>query len=149
MDHCPRYTVYWDHCLYDFWTTVQQLLQEIHRTIVTQAVLVFCIRSNWRWASIQSGQLLILDLKSQLFAEYLSFYTVSSYRPDFFHSSCNTDRNYPRSTLLYCMWRVISGLNYFSGRVYSIQFDGYTRCKLWFLMNTLNVSNINGKIKAN
>ena len=26
MDHCPLYTVYWDHCLYDVWTTVQQLL---------------------------------------------------------------------------------------------------------------------------
>ena len=41
VDHCPLYTVYWDHCLYDVWTTVQQLLREIHRTTATQALLVF------------------------------------------------------------------------------------------------------------
>ena len=86
--------------------------------------LYFAVRSTWRWASIESGQLLILGLKSQLVAEYLSFYTVSSCRSDFFGSSRNTDRNYSRSALLYCTWRVISGLNYFSGRVYSSQFDG-------------------------
>ena len=72
--------------------------------------LYFAIRSTWRWASIESGQLLILGLKSQLFAEYLSFYTVSSCRSDFFGSSRNTDRNYPCSALLYCTWHVISGL---------------------------------------
>ena len=42
VDHCPLYTVYWDHCLYDVWTTVQQLLWEIYRTTMTQALLVFC-----------------------------------------------------------------------------------------------------------
>ena len=42
VDHCPLYTVYWDHCLYDVWTTVRQLLREIHRTTATQALPVFC-----------------------------------------------------------------------------------------------------------
>ena len=41
MGHCPLYTVYWDHCLYDVWTTVLRLLREIYRTTATQALLVF------------------------------------------------------------------------------------------------------------
>ena len=123
VDHCPLYAVYWDHCLYDVWTTVQQLLRYTGQ-LRPRRHLYFAIRSIWRWASIASGQLLILGLKSQLFAEYLSFYTVSSCQSDFFGSSRNTDRNFPKSALLYCTWRVISGLNYFSGRVYSSQFDG-------------------------
>ena len=114
MDHCPLYTVCWDHCLYDVWTTVQQLLREIYRTTATQALLVFYCPLHLTLSIYRVRTAFILGLKSQLFAEYLSFYTVSACRSDFFGSSRNTDRNYPRSALLYCTWRVISGLIYFA-----------------------------------
>ena len=124
VDHCPLYTVCWDHCLYDIWTTVQQLLREIYRTTATQELLVICcplhltlsiyrVRTAFNtWPKVPTVCWVSLRLHSLLC------------RSDFFGSSRNTDRNYPRSALLYCTWRVISGLNYFSGRVYSSQFDG-------------------------
>ena len=89
MDHCPLYTVYWDHCLW----RLDHCPATTPRDTQDNCYLYFAVRSTWRWASIESGQLLILGLKSQLFADNLSFYTVSSCRPDFFGSSRNTDRN--------------------------------------------------------
>ena len=83
MDHCPLYTVYCDHCFYDVWITVQRLLREIQRTTATQAVLVFCYPLHLTLSIYRVRTAFLLDLKSQLFAEYLSCYTVSSCR---FHS---------------------------------------------------------------
>ena len=96
MDHCPLYTVYWDHWLYDVWTIAQQLFREIHRTTATQSLPVFYCPLHLTLSIYRVRTVLILGLKSQLFAEYLSFYTVSSCRSDFFGSSVVTGQKLPK-----------------------------------------------------
>ena len=151
VDHCPLYTVYWDHCLYDVWTTVQRLLQEIHRITTTQALPAFCcplhltlsIYRVWTafntwpkvptvcWVSLLFTQSPLVNLTSSVV--HVTLTEITQDRP--FYTA--RDVSYPGWTIL-AEESILASL---MGRLLLI------RCTLRLVMNTLNVSNIIGKIR--